>query len=191
MATHSNCNQEINARISKANQAFAVFKAVWRSAGLGFHTEIKTFKSNVLSVFLYGSVLEDNCHHQAEVRGLPEQVLEAHLQIFDPVQPPMKTFEIRTGMSSIEKTIQAQHWQWLRHVCHMPRSSRPRKQWTLQGKRNRGQLKGTWRQTVERDMKNRGLNLKTVPEAAVDKVSWRSLAISSCARQHRKDWVNE
>ena len=42
-------------RISKANQAFAMLRPIWRSTGLSIHTKIRIFKSNILSVLLYGS----------------------------------------------------------------------------------------------------------------------------------------
>ena len=55
MTTDGDCDQEINTRITKANQAFAMLKTIWRSTGLSSYTKVRIFKSNVLSVLLYGS----------------------------------------------------------------------------------------------------------------------------------------
>ena len=55
MTTDGDCDQEINARITKENQFFAMLKTVWRSTSLSIYTKIRIFKSNVLSVLLYGS----------------------------------------------------------------------------------------------------------------------------------------
>ncbi|KAH3865517.1 hypothetical protein DPMN_028556 [Dreissena polymorpha] len=53
----------------------------------------------------------------------------------------------------------------------MPPDSLPRValRWTPQGKRNRGRPKETWRRTVERGLKNRGLTLQTAPATAADR----------------------
>ena len=46
---------DIKARISKANQSFAMLRNIWRSKVIKIHTKMKLFRSNVLSVLLYGS----------------------------------------------------------------------------------------------------------------------------------------
>ncbi|KAH3857350.1 hypothetical protein DPMN_099957 [Dreissena polymorpha] len=61
--------------------------------------------------------------------------------------------------------------------------------WTQQGKRNRGRPKETWRRTVNRELKNRGLTLQTAPATAADRPKWRSLAVASSTRWHRGDRV--
>ncbi|KAH3726194.1 hypothetical protein DPMN_052051 [Dreissena polymorpha] len=51
--------------------------------------------------------------------------------------------------------------------------------WTPQGKRNGGQPRETWRRTVERELKNRGLTLQKASATAADRPMWRSLAVAS------------
>ena len=55
VTTTSDCDQEINARISKANKAFAMLKLIWRTINLNVHAKIKIFSSNLLSVLLCGA----------------------------------------------------------------------------------------------------------------------------------------
>lgn len=55
VTTTGDCNKEIDTRISKANQAFAMLNTIWRSTALNIRTKIKIFNSNVLSVLLYCS----------------------------------------------------------------------------------------------------------------------------------------
>ena len=55
MTTNSDCELEVNTRISKAKQAFALLRPIWRTRSLSLHTKIRIFKSNVLSVLSYGS----------------------------------------------------------------------------------------------------------------------------------------
>jgi hypothetical protein len=47
--------EDINARIRKARQAFAILHMVWKSAAISTKTKLKIFSSNVKSVLLYGS----------------------------------------------------------------------------------------------------------------------------------------
>ena len=54
VTTTGDYDQEINTRICKANQAFAMLKPVWKTNNLSFHTKIDIFRSNVLSILLYG-----------------------------------------------------------------------------------------------------------------------------------------
>ena len=55
MTTNGDCELEVNTRIGKAKQAFALLRAIWRTRSLSLHTKIRIFKSNVLSVLLYES----------------------------------------------------------------------------------------------------------------------------------------
>ena len=55
------------------------------------------------------------------------------------------------------------------------------------GKKRRGRPKETWRRTVERELKERGLSLETAPWTAADQPKWRALTTASSARQLRED----
>ena len=55
------------------------------------------------------------------------------------------------------------------------------------GRRNRGRPKETWRRTIDKDLKARGLTINTAPNIAADRSKWKSLAIASRARRLRED----
>ena len=48
-------DEDIQGRIGKARQAFAMLKPVWRSTALTTRTKLRIFRSNVKAVLLYGS----------------------------------------------------------------------------------------------------------------------------------------
>ena len=50
--THS--KSEIKERLSKAGQAFALLKNIWKSKNISLKTKLRFFKSNVLTTLLYG-----------------------------------------------------------------------------------------------------------------------------------------
>ena len=47
--------EDINSRLTRANQAFAMLQTIWKSKKLSINMKIRICKSNVLSVLLYGS----------------------------------------------------------------------------------------------------------------------------------------
>ena len=48
-------DEDIQARIGKARETFAMLKPVWRSTALTTRTKLRIFGSNVKAVLLYGS----------------------------------------------------------------------------------------------------------------------------------------
>ena len=190
MTTDGDCNQEINTRISKANQAFAMLRPIWRSSALSNQTKIRLFKSNVLSVLLYGSECwKTTVAIEKKLEVFQNKCLRRILKIFWPNVISNEDLRTKTGVSTMKDTIQMRRWRWLGHVCRMPSNSLPRTalRWTPQGKRKRGRPKETWRRTVERELKDRGLTLVTAPRAAADRARWRSLAVASSATRHGED----
>ena len=55
MTADGSSEREIRARLSKADQAFATLRNIWKSGKICQKTKIRLFKSNVLSILLYGS----------------------------------------------------------------------------------------------------------------------------------------
>ena len=47
--------KDIKARLEKARGAFARLKHIWKSNQYNFRTKIRLYKSNIMSVLLYGS----------------------------------------------------------------------------------------------------------------------------------------
>ena len=190
VTTNGDCDLEINTRIIKANQAFAMLRAIWRSTGLSIHTKIRIFRSNVLSVLLYGSECwKTTAAIERKLEVFQTKCLRRILKIFWPNTISNEDLRNRTGLGTIAETLKARRWRWLGHVCRMPSNSLPRTalRWTPQGKRDRGRPRETWRRTIEKDLRNRGLTLDTAPRAAADRARWRSLAVASSASRRRED----
>jgi endonuclease/exonuclease/phosphatase family metal-dependent hydrolase len=190
VTTDGDCAREISTRISKANQAFAMLKPIWRTTSLSVHTKIRIFNSNVLSVLLYGSECwKTTATIERKLEVFQTKCLRRIMKIFWPNMISNEELWHRAGASSIAETIATRRWRWLGHVCRMPPDSLPRValRWTPQGKRNRGRPKETWRRTVERELKSRGLTLQTAPTIAADRQKWRSLAVAPSTSRRRRD----
>ena len=80
VATTGNCDQVINTRINKANQAFAMLRHVCSVTNLSVHTTIKIFRSNVLCVLLYGDECWKTTSNPTKTRGVPDQMPSTHSQ---------------------------------------------------------------------------------------------------------------
>ena len=117
------------------------------------------------------------------------QSLRRILKIFWPNTISNEDLRNKAGVTPLSEVIAARRWRWLGHVCRMTTDSLPRTalRWTPQGKRLKGRPKETWRRTVEKDLKTRGLTLETAPRIAADRDKWRSLAFASSASRHRED----
>ena len=85
--------------------------------------------------------------------------------------------------AGIRETISGQvarrRWTWLGHVLRMDHHSHSRiaLTWAPEGKRKRGRPRETWRRTVEREIKERGLrSWAEAATAAKDRTTWKERA---------------
>ena len=190
VTTDGDCNLDVNTRVSKANQAFAILKPIWRTTSLSIHTKIKIYKSNVLSVLLYGSECwKTTAAIERKLEVFQNKCLRRILKIFWPNTISNAELHTRTGVKPIHDTIRQHRWRWLGHVCRMPHSSLPRTalHWTPQGKRSRGRPKETWRRSIEKELKSRGMTLGSALRIASDRIRWRTLATASSAGRRKED----
>ncbi|GFS00152.1 hypothetical protein ElyMa_002808900 [Elysia marginata] len=160
------CIGEIKARISKAYQAFVLLRPIWKTPNISTHTKIRIFRSNVLSVLLYGAEcwkMTKSLEQRLEV--FQNKCLRRILKIFWPHFISNEDLRGRTGLEPLDTIIKERRWRWSGHVCRRPQESLIRRAlgWAPQGQRSIGRPKETWGRTVEKDLKERGLSLETPP----------------------------
>ena len=190
ITTDGDCMTEINSRISKAGQAFGMLRNIWKTNNLSLQTKIKIFKSNVLSVLLYGSECwKTTTIIEQKLEVFQTKCLRRILRIFWPNVISNQELFNRTGMTTITENIKIRRLTWLGHVCRMPANSIPRTalMWTPQGQRKRGRPKETWRRTITKELKTHNLTLQNVARAAADRNRWRSLVAASSTRRRDED----
>ena len=120
--TTGDCNQEINTNISTANQTFAMLKSVDRATNLSVHTNIKIFRSSVLSILLYvAECWKTTVTIQQRLEVFHIKCLQHILKIYWPNTISNEELGNRTGMDTLTEIIQT--WLWLGLVCHMPSNS--------------------------------------------------------------------
>jgi len=86
----------------------------------------------------------------------------------------------RAGIrETISDQVARRRWTWLGHVLRMDHHSHPRiaLTWVPEGKRKRSRPRETWRRTVEREIKDRGLkSWAEAATAAKDRTTWMERA---------------
>ena len=161
-----------------------MLKTLWKS------TSIKLNTKYILSVLLYGAECwKTTSTMELKLEVFQNKCLRRILKIFWPNTISNEDMRNRTGISPIADVIQKRRWLWLGHVLRMSTLSIPRTalRWTPQGRRDRGRPKETWRRTIDKDLKARGLTINTATKIAEDRAKLKSLAIASRAKRRRED----
>ena len=190
MTTDGDSEKEVRERISKASQAFASLKTIWRTRKISTKTKLRLFKSNVLSILLYGAEswkMTKGISHKLEV--FQNRCLRRLLRIFWPNTISNSELHERANAKPITLVVRARRWRWIGHVLRMPQASLPRiaLRWTPDGRRKRGRPKETWRRTVEREMKEQGWTWNFLERCAVDRPRWRALVSALCTTACEED----
>ena len=173
---------DIKARINKSRSAFACLNKVWNSKNLSVKTKLRLFKSNVLSVLLYGA--ETWFLNKTQVSKLQTYInkcLRRIHKIFWPNTITNKELLERSDMIDIKSTIKQRKWRWLGHTLRKSPDDITRQalRWNPHlGKRNPGGPKNTWRRELEKELKDQGLTLSEAAVSARDKTNWRCIVRS-------------
>ncbi|KAL9983368.1 hypothetical protein ACROYT_G005527 [Oculina patagonica] len=190
MTTDGDSEPEIKARLSKAGQAFASLKNIWKSKKITLKTKLRFFKSNVLTTLLYGceswKATKAICH---KLDTFQNRCLRRILNIFWPNIISNAELRRATSTNNISSEVKKRRWRWIGHVLRMDPSSIPRValHWTPTGKRARGRPKETWRRTVEKEMRESGLSWGELTKNAKNRQQWRNLVTAFCVQGHEED----
>ena len=176
--------KDIKNRLSKARNAFANLRPVWRSSVYSIRTKLHLYNSIVKSVLLYGSecwqVVETDFH---KIEAFHNGCLRRICRIFWPRTISNLDLHAKTQSEAIQTAIKKRRLRWLGHVLRMSpnRITRVALRWTPQGKRKQGRPKATWRRTVEKEIKAMGLTWGEAEMAALDRIGWRQRVEASCS----------
>ena len=168
--------EDIKARLGKARAAYNKLDKIWKNSQFTYKTKVKIFKSNVISVLLYGC----ECWRMTEadekkLDALLHRSLRRMFQIYWPMRVTNEEIRARAGLETMSKQGAKRRWTWLGHVLRMDHHSHPRISltWVPEGKRKRGRPRETWRRTIERELKENGLGKwAAAASAAEDRTAW-------------------
>ena len=94
----------------------------------------------------------------------------------------------RTGITNIVMEVKRRRWTWLGHVLRMKKTRHPLEalNWAPPGKRNRGRPLGTWRRTVEEEMREEGKTWNELRWLAQDRAGWKKLVGALCSSRSQE-----
>ena len=177
-------DEDIQARIGKARQAFAMLKPIWRSTALTTKTKLRVFGSNVKAVLLYGSKtwrLTKGLEQKLQV--FINKSLRNILRIWWPRKISNKELWRQTGQRPIEQEIRQRAWGWIGHTLRRSDGHVVKRalEWNPQGKRKRGRPQHTWRRTRMAELEGKHLTWNEAKGTAQNRVRWCALVEDLCS----------
>lgn len=176
--------EDVKSRIQKARQAFGMLNNIWRSTKYSKNLKLKIFKSNVLSVLLYGC---ETWKVTNKLVGLLQvfvnKCLRRILRIFWPNKIENQQLWTSAKCEQMRIQIKRRKWKWIGHTLRKPVSDIAREalDWNPQGKRKRGRPKMSWRRTIEEEAKAEGKTWKEIKALANNRVRWKSFVNALCS----------
>ena len=182
---------DIRARIGTARAAFNKLNKVWNSSLLSQSTKTTIFKTNVVSVLLYGCEtwrMTKGDEHKLNV--FQHKCLRKILKVYWPMKISNEEIRERSGTRTIDEQVRTRRWKWLGHVLRMPSDKNPKiaLTWAPEGRRRKGRPRETWRRTVNKEREHLGFRTWRQAEvAARDKVAWRKRINGPILREERRE----
>ena len=170
--------EDIKARIRKAQGAFCKLRKIWSDGQLSKRTKIRILRTNVLAVLFYGcETWRMTKADEKKIDIFLHKCIRRILKIRWPMKISNEELRQKTRMQQASKEVKRRRWKWIGHVLRMEPSRHPRiaLTWKPQGKRKRGRPKETWRMTTERERQQLGLtSWSEARTAALERRGWRS-----------------
>lgn len=171
-------------RIHKARQAYGMLNNVWRATQISRNLKLRIFRTNCLSVLLYGCEtwkVTDSIVSKLQV--FVNRCLRRILKIFWPNVISNEELWRRTNMEKISQIITRRKWNWIGHTLRRPDGdiARAALDWNPQGRRKRGRPKMTWRRTVIAEASARGKSWNEVKALAQNRIRWRYFVDALCS----------
>ena len=182
--------EDIIARIRKAQQAFACLRAVWKATSLSLKTKIEIFNSNVKSVLLYGSeTWRLTKTLLSKVQTFVNKRLRQILSIFWPNVITNEDLWLKTGQEDVAITIKRRKWKWIGHTLRREKENTTRiaMKWNPQGKRKQGRPKWSWRRTVNKELESIGKTWGEAEKIAINRVWWKAVVQVLCLTRGKED----
>ncbi|XP_071177411.1 uncharacterized protein [Mytilus edulis] len=163
-------------RISKARQAFAMLKLVWKSTAFTENTKIRIFNTNVKSVLFYGAEtwrLTAGIQHQIQV--FINKCLRQICKFWWPETISNKCLWERTNQEPATKQLKRRTWQWIGHTLRKPVGTINRQalEWNPQGHRRPGRPFHSWRRSRHKELEEIGYTWTESKRIAQNRVRWK------------------
>ena len=178
--------EDIETRMRKAQQVFALLKKVWRARTIALKTKLRIFNACVMSVLLYGcETWRSSKTLMARLQSFVNRKLRYIIGIWWPRKIKNEDLWARTNQEEIEITIRKRKFKWIGHTLRKPQTSVTRQalEWNPQGARRRGRPRGSWRRTVMDELAEQNISWNEAKLLARNRVRWRAAVDALCSKK--------
>lgn len=170
-------------RITKARRAYGMLNGLWKSTHISLNLKLRFFRSNVLSVLLYGSeTWKATSSITQSLQVFINKCLRRILRIRWPTRISNDELWSRTHMERVELTIFRRKWSWIGHTLRKSHDiAKEALDWNPPGRRKRGRPKDTWRRTIEREAAAADTTWLQLKTTAQNRVRFRAFVSALCA----------
>ena len=168
--------KEVSIRTGKTGAAFAKMKKVWNSRGMSLKTKLKLFNGTVMSILLYGCETWKGLKEvETKIRVFESNCLRKIMDIKWYEHVTEEEVRRRSGQKSVIEKMRIRRWSYYGHALRMGEQRLPKQvlSWTPEGSRRRGRPNDTWRRTIQRDLRTKGLVAEDVERLAECRGEWR------------------
>lgn len=184
LASDGGANLDVKSRIQKARQAFISLNNIWNSTQLTRNLKLRLFKSNCISVLLYGcETWKMTSTIENDIQVFVNRCLRRILRIRWPNVISNEELWSQTNMEQIKATIMRRKWKWIGHTLRRPDGdiAKVALDWNPQGNRKVGRPKTTWRRTVVNEAKSADKQWLEVKALAKNRIRWRQFVDALCS----------
>ena len=178
-------SEDIKQRICKAKVNFNQLGRFWRAKKVKMKTKIKIYKSNIRSVLLYGcETWSPGKKEMDKLRVFQNSCMRRILGVIWPKKMRNEELIRRTEIEDLEEIIKRRRYNYLGHLWRSENEvGKTAVKWTPGGTRGRGRPGGTWRRSVEEDMKKMKWTWSEMRRMAGDRQLWKTTVAALCARR--------
>ncbi len=175
---------DVEVRIQKARQAFFSLNNIWNSTQITRNTKLCFFKTNCLSVLLYGcETWKVTTSIEQKIQVFVNNCLRRIMRIRWPETIRNEDLWKVTGCEKISTVIKRRKWSWIGHILRRPEGdiAKYALDWNPQGSRKRGRPKISWRRTVINEARAAGKEWNEVKALAPNRIRWRLFLDALCS----------
>ena len=176
-------DEDITARIRKAQSTFSMLMPVWKEKCIRLQTKLKIFNTNVQSTLLYGSeTWRSTKLLTKKLQTFINKCLRRILNICWPEVISNEDLWEKTQQCRIEESIKRRKWKWIGHTLRKPENNIKRSalERNPQGFRRRGHPKQSWRRRVKDELAKKQITWIEAKQTACNRVRWRNMVDALC-----------
>ena len=184
ITTDGGAEEDVKLRIQKARQMFGMLGKVWKSSQISKNLKMRIFKTNCLSVLLYGcETWKVTNHILSKLQVFINKCLRRIHKIYWPKVISNSDLWKLAELEQVNTIVTRRKWKWIGHTLRRPDGdiARYSLDWNPQGSRRPGRPKTTWRRTVMKEVGTSGRCWKEVKVLARNRDAWRRYVDALCS----------